>query len=265
MDITHTLSLQEFMNYKQFNKEILPELIDFINNFPKTNKSIIKIQKEINKNESQDDIILYSQYTTILNKLSDSNLSMLSNDLIKLKIEKVDHIIKLAECVFNKAIIESKFVGMYAKLVKELSGYFVTINNVRYYFVRLLIEQCQIVFNRCIKNGENIEKNMEDNFMNIKNIGCMIFIGELYLYGLIVDKIIYSCIVQLLNLEKPLIGLVSGLFKIAGYKFMIKCPRECELIFDKFKECIDSGKLCNKDKFALMDLIDLKKKWSEIN
>lgn len=262
-----TISFNEFMSYKSQNKEILSELVEFINKKHSVKNNTLQTK---NNNKNTDDK-LYSQYTSILNKLSDSNFNVLAKELITLRIEKDEHIIKLAEFVFNKAIIEPKFSGMYAKLARELINYSININGTTYYFIKLLIERCQMAFKQCITNNKENTEMTEP--MKRKEMGCMFFIGELYLYRLISDKVICGCINQLLDLvnstelvgrERPSIGLVFGLIKIVGEQLINKCYDEGNLIFDKIDTIIKTGGLINKDKFALMDLVDLRKKWIKV-
>ena len=272
------LTIDEFLKYKHVNRDMLPEIQEFYNtnktkfnrpinnwrkygNEPKTNDNWLIA----NKFKQTDDEKLYSQFRCILNKLSDGNFDSLAKEIITLDIEKQEHLLKLAEFIFNKAILENKFCITYAKLSKELSGYYVKDNDKIAYFRELLINKCQQMFNECVF----FDPSIDNNTMISKEIstGCMIFIGELYNCELLTNKIINSCFLLLLKrLEQNKINIIDNicaLMRIVGKIFVNKCSVETNLIFEKLDKLMKSGTLNNKDKFSLMDLFDMKKdnKW----
>lgn len=136
----NSLSFDDFLKYKLLNGDMLPDLVDFYNNnkqkFNRNNNANQnpsgwrKFEQKPNDNwlitnkfKQNDEEKLYSTIRGILNKLSDSNFNTLANELTSVQIEKSEHLSKLTEFIFNKAIIEPKFANMYAKLSKELTGY----------------------------------------------------------------------------------------------------------------------------------------------
>lgn len=280
------LTINEFLKYKPLNTDMLPELVEYYNN----NKNKFnrhgqggghghghgnawrKFEQKpadnwlvVNKFKQNNEEKLYSQFRSILNKLSDGNFNSLATELTTLEITSSEHLTKLTEFIFNKAIIEPKFGYMYAKLAKELAGYSLKEDEKVYYFRELLIGKCQLMFNDCVSfDPENASKSL---ITKETAVGCMSFIGELYLYDLLTNKIINSCFLLLLmkagQNKSHIIECISTLMKVAGKLFTSKCPADAKLIFDKIDKLITSGTLQNKDKFALMDIIDLKKngKW----
>jgi hypothetical protein len=273
------ISYDEFLKYRFVNTEMHPELVEFYNNnktkfgrnhgHPATWR---KFENKIadnwlinNKFKQNDEEKLYSQFRSILNKLSDGNFDSLAKELTTVEINKANHLAKLTELIFNKAIIESKFANMYAKLAKELSVYSVKEDEKTFYFRELLIGRCQLMFNECVLlDATEQNKTMLTREMAI---GCMTFIGELYLCELLSNKIINSCFLLLLmkvgQNKSHIIDCICTLMKVTGKTFVLKCQNEAKIIFDKVEKTISSGTLNNKDKFALMDLMDLKKtnKW----
>lgn len=277
--VSSELDLDAFLQFKnvKLNKEMLPELIEFYN----TNKN--KFNNKLNntnwrkpelKNDNwlinnkfkqTDDEKLFSQFRSILNKLSNSNFDELAKELISLEINKQIYLAKLAELIFNKAIIEPKFSIMYAKLAKNLSGYYVEEDGKVYHFRELLIDRCQMMFNECV----SFDPALVNKVLVTKEtaIGCMTFIGELYNCELLTNKIINSCFLLLLMKADQnkfyIIDCICILMKVVGDNFNNKCKNESKIIFDKLLNMIKSNNLPNKDKFALMDLIDMRKnnKW----
>ena len=279
----NNLSFEEFLKYKTLNNDMLPDLVEFYNNnklkfnrgnaMPNGNAAgWRKFEQKPNENwlvtnkfKQNDDDKLYSQFRSLLNKLSDSNFDTLAKELTTIEIEKSEHLSKLTEFIFNKAIIEPKFGNMYAKLSKELSGYYVKEEDKVYHFRELLINRCQMMFNECVSMDPNVTQ--KTLITKETAIGCMTFIGELYLCDLLTNKIINSCFLLLLmkvgQNKSHIIECICTLMKVCGKAFTLKCPNDSNVIFEKIEKLISSNTLQNKDKFALMDVIDLRKanKW----
>lgn len=273
------ISLEEFMKHKLYNQEMLPELVEFHNtNKTRLNRGNSNWRKfdqrpsenwlVANKFKQNDEEKLYSQFRSILNKLSDSNFDNLAKELTTLEIGKSEQLAKLAEFIFNKAIIESKFAITYAKLSKELAGYSVKEDDKTIFFRELLINRCQVMFNDC----SSYDPGVPNKILITKEIatGCMIFIGELYNLELLTNKIINSCFLLLLmkitQNKAYIVDCLCALMKTSGNTFSRKSNPDAKIILDKIEKIV-SGKdkvdLSNRDKFALMDIIDLKKanKW----
>lgn len=293
------ISIDDFMRYKPLNSDMLPTLIDFYNvnkykfNRPNNHnsgnhnnwKKLSPIDSKppdnwLLNNESiqTDDEKLYSQIRSILNKLSDGNFNSLAKELIALKIINAEHLTKLTEFIFNKAIIEPKFAKMYAKLAKELEKFSIKDNTGTFYFRELLIKKCQKMFNDCISlniqpielshDSPSLESEFEKTMQELvitkeMSIGCLTFIGELYLCDLLTSKIINSCFLLLLikinNNKSHIVECIYTLMKIVNEKFTKNYPIESTLIYDKIIKLIKSDILQTKDKFRLMDIIEMKK------
>lgn len=271
-DLGIQLTLDELAKYKHLNQDMLPELVDFYNKNklnklnkqhkkPKHNKPQVQpLPPPPKKPQKTDDEQLYSEFRSILNKLAETNFEVLSKDLMALNISKREHLVTLANLIFKKAIIDKKFCPVYAKLARQLAGYYIT-EDKKIYFRDLLVNECQQTFNACIsydpENKETIEVSKE------KATGCIRFIGDLYNHGLLTDKIINSCFLLLLmkvnSSNGYIVDCVCDLLKTSGKQFISKCPKETEMIFQKIELAIKSGKLCNRDKFSLMDMVDFKK------
>lgn len=273
MSASPLLTLDVLMTYKSLNRDMLPEVATYYannkHNIGKKNTQWRKIETKqednwlVNKKFNQtDDEKLYAQFRSILNKLSEGNFNELAKELTAVEIARQDHLAKLADFIFDKAIIEPKFSVMYAKLAREIAGYCVKENDKPIYFRELLINKCQSMFNECI----SFDPTIQGKRLITKEIanGCMTFIGELYNHELLTAKIINSCfLLLLLRAEQNksfVIDSINTLMKVAGNIFNSKSKQEGIIIFEKVNGLIKSNKLPNKEKFALMDLIDLKNK-----
>ena len=255
-------------------------------------KRLVPLKPRRPKPTKSDDEKLYSEFRGILNKLTEQTFDNLSNDLVALEITTKDHLAKLADLIFQKGIIDIEFSLLYGKLSKKLAGYYIVddfiedgeeekekekekeedddkeIVDKKVYFRELLISECQITFNSCIMYDP---KSKEDQKVVSKHkaTGSMIFIGSLYNCDMLTNKIINSCFLLLLmkiNAGNPngyLVDCFSELMKTVGKIFTCRCVQETELIYQRIDLLIKSGKLDNRDRFALMDLVDLRKsgKW----
>ena len=142
------IKYNELMKYKDANTEMHPDLKHFVSTFPgvstkpkhsgryKNKSNWKKSEKKIKttwiadvKKEKTDEEKLYLQIRGILNKLSSSNFNNLASDLIELDIKSKEHLMALVDIIFKKAITETKFNDIYAKLCYELASYYIDDNN----------------------------------------------------------------------------------------------------------------------------------------
>lgn len=274
-----TLTLEDFMKYKyvKTNEEMLPQILEFYNankqKFQRVqnNNTWRKFEQKAtdnwlvsNKFTQNDEDKLFSQFRSILNKLSDANFDDLAKELIGLELSKQTHLSKLVELIFNKAIIENTFAAMYAKLAKELASYYIkeVETGKDIFFRQLLINKCQLMFNNCLlydpihDNKTLITKEMA--------IGCMVFIGELYNIELLTNKIISSCFAMLIGKigqnKSLIVECLAVLLKTVAPIYSMKFKSESTQIFDEIKNIVKTNEtMLKKDKFVLMDLLDMQK------
>lgn len=287
MSLNVSITLQDFLQYKRVNKEMLPELAEFCdsltknrrnnnankNNQPTKNANITNKNNNnwrnntdiptgtnwlvtMKLNQTSDDK-LYSQIRSLLNKLSDSNFNSLLEELKTYNITSFAHLNKLVELIFSKATAEYKFSYMYAKLSLSLVNFCITDGDGTHSFRRILIKQCQDIFKQCIMDNSTIDKQFGN--------GCMTFIGELYLHNLLSGAIINSCfLLMLTNVGNSIINnpnnidYISTLMRTTAKKFVNANNKDMGNIFDKIEKLIESGTLQTRYKFSLMDLIDIR-------
>ena len=275
--VSSQLSVESFYQYRDSNMNMLEELIDFYN----TCKNAQLTQKHNNtqknnmdsndwkrhdpnnmlttiKRNRDDDEILFAKMRSILNKLSDDNFLILVEEIKKLEINETQYLDKLAEFIFTKALDEPKFCIRYAKLAYEFASC-KDYNTPTLSFRKLTIKRCQIKFAELPKaNRENAK-------------GCMMFIGELYNYNLIPIKIIMYCFGELMKqnggqsfTSEYSIECIFMFMKVIGERLWILHNDESVQLFEKFSVLLKNDKLSNKEKFCVMDIIDLKKKYGSL-
>lgn len=270
--MSNELTIDDFYKFKQANTDILPSLIDFYEKCRQIQMALVKKpvgtddwkKKEAdnwlttNKKNRDDDEKLYSTMRTLLNKLSDENFIVIKNELQKLNIREEHHLEKLSGLIFDKASIEPKFCVWYAKIAADIAQW--ADNDTNKCFRKLLIDKCQLTFSNILV--------IDDTTMNItkeKSRGCVVFIGELYNQDLLPSKIINSCFLTLIMIhtnnitESRIIECFCSMMKTVGAKFCRSSPG-AQSLFDSIDNMIATEQLIKKDKFALMDIVDLKNK-----
>lgn len=272
------LSIESFYQYSACNVEMLDSLGEFYNicrdyemqhqrhnnkhnNHNKhVNTDNVDWKKQeatnwltTNKKNRDDDEKLYAKIRSILNKLSDENFDTLINEIKKMDINDSDHLDKLAEFIFCKALDEPKFCVRYAKLAYDFA-YYQPYNNDNLSFRAMIIRRCQITFNDLFNKTKEKAK------------GCMMFIAELYNYDLLPTNIIVYCFNDLCKLvdgkiRESSVEFILIFMKTLGENLWKKSNNDAKALFEKFELLLKNTGLSNKEKFCIMDTIDLKKKY----
>jgi hypothetical protein len=207
---------------------------------------------------------LFASFRSILNKLSDSNLMDMYDELTKLDIQTKTQLEKLVELLFSKAISESKYIGMYAKLTKLLADFSITENDVQIQFKPLLINKCQYMFNYGVSLDKDLSTSPDEVYKFKEHVlGCVEYIGELYNYDLLTSKIIMGCFTLLFSksIKQPYtVDILCTLMKTVGKKFIRQCPTDTNNCLQRMDQLKNDKNIQAKDKFAIMDLLELKRK-----
>jgi len=270
-----SITFEQFMKYKSVNHDMLSQLRSFANNLnykqkkrPLKNKWNKNEPIEINwmmkkKYDNSESENLQSQIKGLLNKLALNNFNdiLIEFNKIQEEILTYDDLNFLVHLIFNKAVRETKFCELYANLCKGLLNIKILFNDKQIKFREILLKYCQKSF------YENISYNKDDDNIDLfyikgKILGCIKFIGELYNLNIIPHKVIVACFNDLISHVNKNIYMVDSiccLMMTCGLK-MSKCnPNDVNILFNKFNFLKKSISL--PEKFALMDLDDIKNKW----
>jgi len=231
------ITIDEVYKYKDANTDMLPEIEKLYNTYK--NKKEYSLNKEDNLN---------SAFICTLNKLSDSNYSVLAKDLLKLNINKEQYINNLINLIIHKCFVESKYCSLYAKLSTELSSYYIKENDKQISFRDIFVKKCQSTFNDCVNH--KINKDNAKTFF--------IFLGELYNCGLLSDRIITICFQNIFNkiYEDNQLLFFSTLLKTTTQKLVKINKSEHDKIIKHLTDVKNSSKFSMKDKFLIMDLLE---------
>ncbi len=267
------LTIEELMKYKPLNPDMPPQLCDFacqLNHNPARNRRRYNNKakpKWLSREEQDDDQKLFSAITGLLNKINESNFDELIQDLINMEITTRDHMVNLVDVILRKSIGESKFSDTYALLCKKMANYYIDDNDDRVHFREILVTRCQRMFEEAVSLDKALEEDLSfdsDSIFQHKEqiMGCITFIGMLYNRGLLVSRIIDSCFTMLImntDLNKAYtIESITTLMRTVGEKLHKEAKNEADNIYVKIEALANDRRLKMKDKFALMDLVDLR-------
>lgn len=229
------LTFNEFCAYARTCTEPHPDMVKYFN------KTQVRYKKPntwlMNNKKTQTDIDkLISQYRSILNKVSSQNFDILADEIMAVNVESTEFNPTKIVCdlIFDKAIMEVKFSSTYAKLAQIL-------------LERNLLNQ-QMITDKCIQLCEMTA-----------NLNMISFISELYLHNIITWHLINNYVVKLFsNLEYILFSTIIRNIVIKNTR--TEWDSWLDTMNKQINELIKSGVLCNKDRFALMDVLDHFKK-----
>eukprot|EP01102_Stenamoeba_stenopodia_P005462 TRINITY_DN1613_c0_g1_i1.p1 TRINITY_DN1613_c0_g1~~TRINITY_DN1613_c0_g1_i1.p1 ORF type:complete len:1150 (+),score=239.88 TRINITY_DN1613_c0_g1_i1:98-3547(+) len=216
---------------------------------------------------------------SLLNKLTLEKFDSLSNQLLNIGINNVDVLRGLIGLVFEKALAEPHFSGMYADLcvkMSEKSLEFVDPNAAnteqKQTFRRILLNRCQEEFE--VKpqppppDATDLEKEEFEFKRKRKMLGNIKFIGELYKRKMLTEMIMHQCIKLLLSgdIKNPspdniesLCVLMKKIGKIIDHS---KAEPYMKEYFQRIKELSTNKNLESRIRFMLEDVIELRaNKW----
>eukprot|EP00210_Caulerpa_lentillifera_P003280 g3131.t1 len=177
------------------------------------------------------------QVNGILNKLTPNNFERLLNQVTEL-ITNAEVLRKSISLVFEKAVAEPTFCALYAELCERLSTSipdFPPLEGERQKltFRRILLNTCQDEFEG-VENSRKLLETVEDaaerelaeKKVKDRTLGNMRLIAELFNKGLVAEKIMHSCLVDLLQTESGVdlphednLEAVCEVLTLAGKKF----------------------------------------------
>ncbi len=155
-----------------------------------------------------------------------------------------------------------------------MSDFSIRCGDTKISFRNVLVNKCQDMFKRCMTISSAIDPDAPiGSLINVTKetaTGCMIFIGELGNHDVLSNKIVHSCLnimISKIEKERPqyITDCVFFLIKTTGNDLYTKSPRDLLSVIGDVEQAIVRAKqedigLSNKEKFSLMDTVDLKKK-----
>lgn len=142
---------------------------------------------------------LLAKARACLSKLAPDNFEKLCAQIVELDIEGHATLAALVELMFERAIRETAFVEIYAKLFARCAHELPAVKDdatgePTLTFRKLLLERAQAEF----EGGGGSERGLTDHERRRK-LGYTIFLGQLWLQGLLRDGIVHQCVRHLLS------------------------------------------------------------------
>ncbi|KFK35226.1 hypothetical protein AALP_AA5G256700 [Arabis alpina] len=225
------------------------------------------------------------QLKGILNKLTPQNFEKLFEQVKSVNIDNAGTLSGVISQIFDKALMEPTFCEMYADFCFHLSGALPDFseNGEKITFKRLLLNKCQVEFERGEKEEEEAsrvaeegqleqtEEEREEKRLKVRRrmLGNIRLIGELYKKRMLTEKIMHACILKLLGYDHdPHEENIEALCKLMStIGVMIDHPKakiRMDEYFGKMKMLSNKQELPSRVRFMLINAIDLRKnKWQE--
>nr|GLL25903.1 uncharacterized protein LOC109174808 isoform X1 [Ipomoea trifida] len=181
--------------------------------------------------------------------------------------ERVVTFVGFCSQMFNNAVMEPAFSEMFADIFYRLSSMLPVfdVNNEKYSFKRLLLNQCQKEFEK----GEG-EGDQEKVIHMRRKLGNIKLIGELYKKKMLRKLIMHLCIKKLLgDYENPVeedIEALCYLMQTIGETIdHTRAKVDMDLYFKKISKLINHPTLSSRLKEMLVHLVDLREnKWQQM-
>jgi len=157
---------------------------------------------------------LLRSVNSILNKLTPEKFVKLTEQFVALDINTFARLRDVVSAIFEKSLSEAHFCPTYAEFCAVLNKRMKQFEQVneqgkvsKQTFKRILLNQCQVEFTKegaidqeaIDKLATQEEKDLFVVRAKLRRLGTIRFIGELYLHGLIIKKIVYQCFQMLLS------------------------------------------------------------------
>lgn len=214
------------------------------------------------------------QVRDILNKLTPEKYDRLTQGFKQLRIPDESVLKSVIDLLFEKAVREPHFSGVYARLSSDLKGMMVRETDNDKMFQRVLLDKCQQVFIKFVRKKPGFvlqqdasplsdrEEQMQEYEERKMKVGTMVFIGELFNHGMLAEKIIYNVIIDTLLMKREGIipseehvEMICNLFKTSGAKMN---QQHIEQYFLFMKSLSTNRNLSSRHRFMLMDIIEMR-------
>jgi len=219
---------------------------------------------------TQDEMeIILRKAQGILNKLTLERFDALTEKL-NLCIHNLEILRGVINLIFDKALSEPHFSSMYAQLclaLAEKCPSFKDAEGIDHTFRRNLLNKCQQEFQApaALAGEENMdpaEKEILEFKAKKRALGNIRFIGELFKFGMLPEKIMHECIKSLLkdaeNPKEEVIECLAKLITTIGKLIDVKSADKMDEYFGKLELISVNKEISSRMRFMALDVIDLR-------
>lgn len=208
---------------------------------------------------------------SILNKITAETFDSLFQQLVGCGIEKPQHISKLMSEVFDTATKQHHFIPMYADLCVRLEkdpciASVVEAAGQLHNFRRLLLNQCQVVFEQLLEPCAAEQASDEEVCLRRKQeaLGNIKLIGHLLVRGMLSSKLLVECAQELIGKRTTCLEALESLAALMTVAAPTFDTAEWQH-HDKLDACFTNMRKLAKDKtmaprsrFLLRDVLDVR-------
>ena len=210
----------------------------------------------------------------VLNKLVPERFETLTQQVLDLPLHKYVVLEVVISEIFDKALAEPYFCGVYADLCEAMNGVLPEIvcasvddgeaDGVTS-FRRMLLAKCRREFvNRVAVVDGSSSEEAEEAYARYRRrtLGNIIFVGELFKRHLLSEKIIHECVQMLLKEgeDEDSIETLAKLLSVAGAQMdRAEARPYMDAYFVKIQAMSDNPAVRARYRFMLKDCIDLRK------
>jgi hypothetical protein len=238
---------------------------------PLPEPSAVSWVSQRNRNPEEDERVTRS-FRSILNKLTVEKFESLFEQLATCGITQPHHVSILMHEVFEKATSQHHLIPMYADLCVKLEkdariASVVQAAGELHDFRRLLLNECQSVFEQCFESSDCDSKDCsvgEETAFRRKQqvLGNMKLIGQLLVHGMLSSDLFVGCCEELLRerTENPeALEALVALMMVAGPQF----DKDTWQHYRRLQNILSDMSLLTKDKrspprlrFLIRDVLD---------
>jgi len=208
---------------------------------------------------------------SILNKITADTFESLFEQLVSCGIQQPEHISTLMSEVFDTATKQHHFIPMYADLCMKLEkdpriAAVVEIAGQQHNFRRLLLNQCQVVFEQLLEPCVTELASDEEDCVRRKQeaLGNIKLIGHLLVNGMLTSKLLVDCADELIGKHTTCpeaLESLAALMMVAAPTFDTKEWQFHEKLvacFSSMKKLSKVKTLVPRSRFLLRDVLDVR-------
>lgn len=205
----------------------------------------------------------------ILNKLTESNLETMYNQLVECGIRSITQLEALIMEIFEKATAQHGFLPMYVEICVRLNSHFEKDPIEGADFRKVLVGACQRTFEKTLRFQPEVDKNLsyEDQYeielkFKTRMLGNIRFIGELLVHKLLAGKVLLAVSEELLSVgDSASIEAVVTLLTVAGPAFDRKSwvfVSRLQAIFSMLRCMSKDQAIAMRARCIIKDLLELR-------
>lgn len=149
-----------------------------------------------NQKNIDDDTKVINEVRGLLNKINEDNYKGTIQSVLKANVTTLKQLTGIITIILYKILLEKFNHELYVDMCKEFMPMYITHEDKDCYFRSIFLERCQHLFKECLHFSSNENKMIKDkqsctNFIN--------FLGIMYTSGVLTDKIINSCLINMFS------------------------------------------------------------------